>query len=80
MHHRVAAGQRNIDGRFDATTKIDVNRLRIERMSISRREAVVSIDIVEYRKSGAPRHWVGTWDLVLINGSWLMDDPHLRGG
>jgi eukaryotic-like serine/threonine-protein kinase len=66
-----------IDGRFDATTRIDVNRLRIDRMSIARREAVVSIDIIEYRSSGAPRHWVGTWDLVLINGAWRMDDPDL---
>jgi serine/threonine-protein kinase len=71
---------RYIDGRFDATTRIDVNRLRIERMSVARRTAVVFIDITEYRSAGAPRHWVGTWDLVLINGAWRMDDPHLSGG
>jgi tRNA A-37 threonylcarbamoyl transferase component Bud32 len=71
---------RYIDGRFDATTRIDVNRLRIERMSVARREAVVFIDITEYRMSGAPRRWVGTWDLVLINGVWRMDEPHLTGG
>ncbi len=71
---------RYIDGRFDATTRIDVNRLRIERISLARREAVVFIDITEYRRSGSPRHWVGTWDLVLINGAWRMDDPHLTGG
>jgi hypothetical protein len=71
---------RYIDGRFDATTRIDINRLRIERMSVARREAVVFIDITEYRNSGAARHWVGTWDLVLLNGAWLMDEPHLSGG
>ena len=71
---------RYIDGRFDATTQIDVNRLRIERMSADRREAVVSIDITEYRSSGPSRHWFGTWDLVLVSGAWLMDDPHLSGG
>ena len=71
---------RYIDGRFDATTRIDMNRLRIERMSVARREAVVFIDITEYRSSGAARHWVGTWDLVLVNGAWLMDEPHLSGG
>jgi len=71
---------RYIDGRFDATTRIDINRLRIQRMSVSSRTAVVSIDITEYRSSGSARRWVGTWDLVLINGAWLMDDPHLAAG
>ena len=71
---------RYIDGRFDATTRIDVNRLRIDRMSVARREAVVFVDITEYRRTGEPRRWVGTWDLVLINGAWRMDDPHLSGG
>ena len=71
---------RYIDGRFDATTGIDINRLRIDQMSLARREAVVFIDITEYRRSGAPRHWFGTWDLVLISGAWRMDDPHLSGG
>jgi hypothetical protein len=70
---------RYIAGRFDATTRIDVNRIRINQMSVARREAVVYIDITEYRTSGSPRHWVGTWDLVLINGAWRMDDPHLTG-
>jgi hypothetical protein len=71
---------RYIDGRFDATTRITVNRLRIDGMSVARREADVYIDITEYRSSGSPRHWFGTWDLVLINGAWRMDDPHLAGG
>jgi hypothetical protein len=70
---------RYIAGRFDATTRIDINRIRIEQMSVARREAVVYIDITEYRSSGSPRRWVGTWDLVLINGAWRMDDPHLTG-
>jgi eukaryotic-like serine/threonine-protein kinase len=68
---------RYIDGRFDATTRIDINRLRIQRMSVSSRTAVVAIDITEYRSSGSARRWVGSWDLVLINGAWLMDDPDL---
>jgi hypothetical protein len=71
---------RYINGRFDATTRIDINRLRIDRMSVAGRQAVVSIDITEYRSSGAPRHWFGTWDLVLSGGAWLMDAPHLSGG
>ncbi|MFL5669035.1 MAG: protein kinase domain-containing protein [Chloroflexota bacterium] len=71
---------RYIDGRFDATTRISVNRIRIEQMSVARRAAVVYIDITEYRRSGSARHWFGTWDLVLQDGRWLMDDPHLSGG
>jgi serine/threonine-protein kinase len=70
---------RYIAGRFDATTRIDLNRIRINQMSVARREAIVYIDITEYRTSGSPRHWVGTWDLVLINGAWRMDEPHLTG-
>jgi serine/threonine-protein kinase len=71
---------RYIDGRFDATNRIAINRLRIESISVARRKAVVYIDITEYRTSGSPRRWVGTWDLVLIDGAWRMDDPHLSGG
>jgi hypothetical protein len=71
---------RYIDGRFDATTRIVVNRVRIEQMSLARQEAVVYIDITEHRSSGSARHWFGTWDLVLLDGRWLMDDPHLSGG
>ena len=68
---------RNIDGQFDATTRIDVNRLRIDRMSAAQGEAVVFVDITEYRSSGSRRRWVGTWDLVLSGGAWRLDDPHL---
>lgn len=71
---------RYIAGRFNATTGITVHRLRIVRMSVSSRASVVSIDITEYRSSGSPRRWVGTWDLVLLNGAWLMDRPHLAAG
>jgi hypothetical protein len=71
---------RYIDGRFTETTRIAINRLRIERMSLAQRDAVVFVDLTEYRSSGAARHWFGTWDLVLLNGAWLMDEPHLSGG
>jgi serine/threonine-protein kinase len=66
-----------IAGRFDDTTRIDVHRLQIQRLSVANREAVVWMDIAEYRTSGPARHWVGTWDLILVDGRWLMDDPHL---
>ncbi|MEA2652784.1 MAG: eukaryotic-like serine/threonine-protein kinase [Chloroflexota bacterium] len=71
---------RYIVGRFNATTGFSVHRLRVTRSSVSSRSSVVSIDITEYRSSGSPRRWVGTWDLVLVNGAWLMDRPHLAAG
>jgi serine/threonine-protein kinase len=68
---------RYIAGRFDATTAVDVHRLETTRQGS--RTAVVATDITEHRASGASRHWVGTWDLVKIDGVWLMDDPDLSG-
>ena len=67
----------NIDGRFAPTTRIDINRLRIERMSLRSGTALVSVAITEYRSSGpSPRRFVGSWELVLSDRGWLMDEPH----
>ena len=66
----------NIDGRFDATTRIDINRIAIRSMSVSAKTTVVFVDLTEYRRAQPARHWVGTWDLVLRSAGWLMDDPH----
>ena len=65
-----------IDGSFDATTRIDVNRISIRSMSLAKKTANVFVDLAEYRTSGAPRHFVGSWDLVLTSSGWLMDRPH----
>jgi hypothetical protein len=65
----------NIDGRFDATTRIDINRIQIRSMSLSKKTANVFVDLTEYRTNGAPRRFIGSWDLVLSSG-WLMDRPH----
>jgi tRNA A-37 threonylcarbamoyl transferase component Bud32 len=67
----------NIDGRFAPTTRIDIDRLSIERMSLRNGTAVVSVAITEYRSSGpSPRRFAGTWELVLTDAGWLMDEPH----
>ena len=67
----------NIDGRFAPTTRIDIDRLNIERMSLRNGTAVVSVAITEYRSSGpSPRRFAGTWELVLTDAGWLMDEPH----
>jgi hypothetical protein len=67
----------NIDGRFAPTTRIDIDRLRLERMSLRAGTALVSVALTEYRSSGpSPRRFAGTWELVLTDAGWLMDEPH----
>jgi serine/threonine-protein kinase len=69
--------RQNIDGRFAPTTDVDINRLRIVSMSLRERRSVVFVDLTEYRSSGpSPRRFVGTWELVLTQAGWLMDEPH----
>ena len=66
-----------IDGRFAPTTRIDITRLRIERMSLRAGTALVSVALTEYRSSGpSPRRFVGSWELVLSDRGWLMNQPH----
>jgi eukaryotic-like serine/threonine-protein kinase len=66
-----------IDGRFAPTTRIDITRLRIERMSLSAGTALVSVGLTEYRSSGpSPRRFDGSWELVLSARGWLMNEPH----
>jgi hypothetical protein len=66
-----------IDGRFSRTTRIDLRRNEIISMSARRGTAVVAVDLIEYRTvEPSPRRFIGWWDLVLINGQWLMDRPH----
>jgi serine/threonine-protein kinase len=66
----------NIDGRFAPTTDIDLVRNEIIAIDPQAGTANVAVDLIEYRESGpSPRRFVGDWDLVLVDGSWLMDDP-----
>ncbi|MDQ3129122.1 MAG: protein kinase [Chloroflexota bacterium] len=65
----------NIDGRFARTSAIDIQALSIRSQSLTRRTAVVDVDLIEYRESEAPRRFRGTWDLVLSSSGWLMDEP-----
>ena len=66
----------NIDGRFAPTTDIDLRRNEIVAFDPDAGTATVAVDIIEYRESGpSPRRFVGDWDLVLIDGRWLMSDP-----
>ena len=64
-----------IDGRFAPTTRIDLRRNAVVRINRTAGTATVAVDLVEYRASGpSPRRFVGDWDLVLVDGHWLLDD------
>jgi eukaryotic-like serine/threonine-protein kinase len=66
----------NIDGRFAPTTDIDLVRNEIVAIDPQAGTANVAVDLIEYREAGSsPRRFVGDWDLVLVDGRWLMNDP-----
>ena len=65
-----------IDGRFAPTTDIEFRRLEIIAFDPEAGTATVAVDLIEYRESGpSPRRFVGDWDLVLVDGRWLLSDP-----
>ena len=62
-------------GRFRSTTRIDISRLRLI-ASESADTATVAVTLVEHRTvEPSPRTFVGDWDLVLVDGRWLLHDP-----
>ncbi|MEX2010937.1 MAG: hypothetical protein WEF51_01735 [Chloroflexota bacterium] len=66
-----------IDGRFARTTRIDLRRNEIVALNARAGTAVVAVNLIEYRTvEPSPRRFIGRWDLVLVNGRWLMDRPH----
>jgi serine/threonine-protein kinase len=61
-------------GRFRPTTRIDITRLST--LSVDGDRARVAVTLVEYRTvEPSPRTLSGAWDLVRIDGRWLLDDP-----
>ena len=66
-----------IAGRFSRTTRIDLRRNEVVQFDASSGTAVVAVDLVEYRTvEPSPRRFVGSWDLVLTDDGWRMDEPH----
>jgi eukaryotic-like serine/threonine-protein kinase len=66
-----------IDGRFAPTTRIDLRRNEITSLDRRAGTATVAVDLIEYRTvEPSPRRFVGWWELVLVDGRWLMDRPH----
>ena len=61
--------------RFADTSRIDVTS--VETVSRGDGRATVSVSLVEYRVlDPTPRTIVGAWDLVRIDGVWLLDVPY----
>jgi hypothetical protein len=64
-------------GRFRRTTRIDITRLVTRSVNLDAGTANVAVSLVEYRTvEPSPRTFTGSWDLVLINGRWKLDQPH----
>ena len=64
-------------GRFRRTTRIDITSLRTVALNREAGTATVHVSLVEYRTvEPSPRTFTGSWDLVRIDGRWLLNDPH----
>jgi hypothetical protein len=64
-------------GRFARTTRIDITRLRQVAINTAAGTATVAVTLIEYRTvEPSPRTFSGTWDLVRVNGRWLLNEPH----
>ena len=64
----------NLDDRFDETAGISFEQLYVAEQVGER--ATVQANFVETYESGATRRFVGFWRLVLVEGQWLLDEPH----
>jgi hypothetical protein len=38
--------------------------------------AVVQANFIEEYESGATREFIGYWEVILVDGAWLLDQPH----
>jgi len=64
----------NLDERFDQTAAITFTQLQTVERGVDR--ALVQANFVEEYESGARREFIGYWELVLVDGRWLLDQPH----
>jgi len=63
-------------GRFRRTTRIDITGLRTISLDQDAGRARVAVSLVEYRTvEPSPRGFTGAWDLVRIDGRWVLNDP-----
>jgi eukaryotic-like serine/threonine-protein kinase len=70
---------RYLERRFGRTTQIDVHRAETVEFDPVNGLAVVAVDITEHRESGrSPVRYAGSWELVMVIDTWLLDEPHFR--
>jgi hypothetical protein len=65
--------QENLDRRWDDTADITIHALTTQEQSDDR--AVVFVDFTETFSGGSTQRLAGTWELVRVNGRWLLDQP-----
>ena len=66
--------QENLDKRFDQTASIDFQQLSVVEQTAD--SATVQANFTETYDSGSSQVFVGYWRLVLVDGVWLLDEPH----
>lgn len=66
--------QENLDDRFDDTASITFNQLRL--VDQTDRTATVQANFTEKYDSGSSRDFVGFWQLIQVDGRWLLDEPN----
>jgi hypothetical protein len=66
--------QENLDERFDQTASITFEQLFVAQQSAT--TATVQANFVETYDSGSTRRFIGYWELIRVNGRWLLDAPH----
>ena len=64
----------NLDHRFDETAEITFSQLSVAEMSGA--SATVQANFTETYDSGASRQFIGYWRLALVEGRWLLAEPH----
>jgi hypothetical protein len=63
--------------RFTPTTRIKITDIRTRAVDSGAGTARVSVSLIEYRTvEPSPRTFSGSWDLVLVDGRWLLDHPN----
>jgi hypothetical protein len=66
--------QENLDDRFDQTRSITFEQLYVASQGAT--TATVQANFVETYDSGSSRRFIGWWELILVDGRWLLDAPH----
>jgi hypothetical protein len=64
----------NLDERFDNTADIAIVSLFVAEQSGG--WAAVQVDFVETYDGGSSRRFIGWWEVILVDGRWVLDQPH----